>query len=164
MRRRKFGRGTTGAALACSVLPEAQGADLQGVVEKLEELQGRGVWPGTPYLLHRSKRVAVREIESWILADLDGFSRFTEVSRNRLPRTPEELDDPKMTLVNLVRNHGHRNVRERIVPEPRSGASEHPEYTDCLAEFVRGSWSTERARQASGSLDRALAALGTLAA
>jgi hypothetical protein len=48
-------------------------------------------------------RAVVREIESWLLADASGISRFLGVSVSLVPRDPESLKDPKQSLVNLAR-------------------------------------------------------------
>ncbi len=43
-------------------------------------------------------RFAVREIESWILADRKGFANFLGLSVGQMPPDPEALMDPKGTL------------------------------------------------------------------
>lgn len=40
-------------------------------------------------------RIAVREIESWLLADRERMAKFLDVNIHRIPHNPEELDSPK---------------------------------------------------------------------
>lgn len=40
-------------------------------------------------------RIAVREIETWVMADRSGFSDFSGIPSARVPRQPENLEDPK---------------------------------------------------------------------
>jgi hypothetical protein len=108
-------------------------------------------------------RVAVRETEAWLMADLEGFADFTGVPPDRLPREPETLADPKETLVNLVRRHGRAKIRSEVVPPPRSRAKVGLGYNAVLCEFVRERWSPERAAPVTESLARARHRLGELA-
>ncbi len=48
-------------------------------------------------------RVAVKEIESWILADRAGVAAWLGVAERLLPTEPEGLPDPKRALVNVAR-------------------------------------------------------------
>ena len=40
-------------------------------------------------------RVAVREVESWLLADGESLAKYPNVRVNQMPRTPDSLPDPK---------------------------------------------------------------------
>ena len=55
-------------------------------------------------------RVAVREIESWLLADRDSIAKFLGVSVSALPLNPDEILDPKALVINLAEN----SCRDRI--------------------------------------------------
>jgi len=103
-------------------------------------------------------RVAVREIEAWILADVEGFSKFTGVSRANFSQNPESLTDAKKRLIDFVRKSRKREIREDIVPIDET-ASKGPNYNGCLGEFVLKVWSIERAAQNSPSLKKTLDAL-----
>jgi hypothetical protein len=50
-------------------------------------------------------RVAVREVESWVLADRRRIANFLSAPLNSIPMDPEQLDDPKMALLTLARAH-----------------------------------------------------------
>ena len=99
-------------------------------------------------------RFAVRAIESWLIADHQAFAPFFAV-RRRLPERTDELDDPKLYLINLCRRATKKEIKEGIPPRPGSGRREGPEYTAIIREFARVHWSPARARQHSSSLDRA---------
>jgi hypothetical protein len=100
-------------------------------------------------------RVAVREVESWLLADRVGLSRFLGISDVHTPLRPDELPDPKLTLVNLARRSRVRAVRESIVPRRGSTAVQGPDYNGCLRDFVRNRWNRNAASLRSPSLARA---------
>lgn len=109
-------------------------------------------------------RIAVRESESWILADREGFAEFLGISMRRIPRAPEQLDDPKRTLVEIARRCRRRDVRDDIVPAKGSTAPIGSGYNDQLSWFVRKHWGPERAAANAPSLHRAMTRIGELAA
>jgi hypothetical protein len=100
-------------------------------------------------------RVAVREAESWVMADRSGFSSFLGVSPTKIAAEPEILPDPKAVLLHIARQ-AKRKVREMIVPEPNSNASIGREYNDALCDFVQTSWNIIAASESSPSLRRAI--------
>jgi hypothetical protein len=99
-------------------------------------------------------RIAVREIESWLLADREGFANFLRISAANIPLQPDQVPDPKRTLVNLARRSRSRTLRESIAPRVGSTAVQGPDYNGCLIEFVRNQWSREAAVERSPSLKR----------
>jgi hypothetical protein len=101
-------------------------------------------------------RIAVREVEAWLLADRKGFSKFLGLNLNRIPVYPDELRDPKNTLIQLSKRCRKRAIRSAIVPEPSSTARIGPEYNAILSEFVNFRWNPEDARKSSPSLDRTI--------
>jgi hypothetical protein len=109
--------------------------------------------PRHPNLLFR---VAVREIEAWLLADATNFAAFTQVDAGRIPPEPESLPDPKATLAELVRRSKSRLIRGDIVPSPGSTAKQGPGYNGTLGEFVRERWSPEAAAARAPSLARTM--------
>lgn len=115
-------------------------------------------WLGTthPNLLFR---VAVKEIESWVLADRSGFASFLGISTNLIPPNPDEIYHPKQELINLARRSRKRQLREAIVPRLGSTARIGPDYNGQLSSFVINSWNIEEAIQNSPSLRRAVHAI-----
>lgn len=103
-------------------------------------------------------RVAVREVEAWLLADIEGFSSYIGVSEANFPLEPEIEADPKQTLINLVRRSRKRAIREDIVPI-NANAQIGPNYNQRLMEFVLNHWNLNNAIQRSDSLGRAYTCL-----
>lgn len=107
-------------------------------------------------------RVAVRAVESWLLADAERLSAFLSVSVNRIPDDPDAEPDPKVTLVNLARQSRRSSMRRDMVPRSESGARVGPGYTSRVIEFVTATehpWRPEVAMQRSDSLRRCVDAL-----
>ncbi len=104
-------------------------------------------------------RIAVREVESWLLADRKNFARFLNISVKNMPRNPDQEDDPKRKLIELAKRSRRRIVREEIVPPESSTRKVGPNYSGQLSHFVRNYWDIETARKYSPSLDRAIDAL-----
>jgi len=107
-------------------------------------------------------RAVVREIESWLLADGAGIARFLGISTALIPRAPEDLNDPKQTLVNLARRSRRAAVRDAIVPQPGLSATVGPGYTGALMGFVAEHWNIESALPRSASLGRCVLRLREL--
>jgi len=110
-------------------------------------------------------RIAVREVESWLLADRERLAAFLHIDQNLIAGNPEALDDPKQTMVNLARRSPDREIREDMVPRPGSGRKVGPAYSSRLTEFVsetRSGWRPSVAARRSDSLKRCLKALKEL--
>lgn len=115
----------------------------------------RAEWGVTDLPTSMLFRVAVRETESWLLGDRQGFAEFAAVALNKVPQNPEALRDPKQSLINLVRRSRKRRLIEELVPAHGSSASIGPLYNERLGEFVAHSWDIDAASQACLSLQRA---------
>ncbi len=116
-------------------------------------------WLGGNHHDQFALRIAVHEVESWIMASRERFSSFARVSAARVPDDPDLIPDAKRTLINIVSRSRSRNLREDICPRQGSTAQVGPDYNGRLAEFVRGNWDLEEACSHSDSLRRAVAAL-----
>jgi hypothetical protein len=101
-------------------------------------------------------RVAVRETESWVLADRTAFARFIGISVAAIPTAPDELSDPKAALLRLVRQSSSRHLKQDILPAKRSTSPVGLGYNSQLCHFVRAHWKSNRAAEYSPSLSRAL--------
>lgn len=104
-------------------------------------------------------RVAVRAAEAWLLADQDGISRFLRVGASRVPMHPDDLDNPKIELVNLARRSRDRAIREDMVPEEGMGRSVGAGYPGRVIEFASRHWDPRAAAMRSDSLRRCIQAL-----
>lgn len=109
-------------------------------------------------------RVAVRMIESWLLADSEAVSIALSVPRKRVPNEPDLLLNPKESLVNLARASSRVAVRSALVPRQRSGAQVGPDYLAFMSRFVKEQWRPQAAAAHSPSLARALVRLQELKA
>jgi hypothetical protein len=106
-------------------------------------------------------RVAVREVEAWLLADRSNFARYLRVSEKWLPENPDTLPDPKAALVDSARRSRSKELRERVVPKPGSTAKQGRDYNSCLSDFVRGDWKIREAATTSASLRRTVEKLNS---
>lgn len=107
-------------------------------------------------------RVAVREAESWLLADRAGIAAFLSASRDLVPRDPDGIDDPKAALTNVARRSRARTIREGVPPRTGSGRPIGPLYVAELSRFIRERWDIDAAEASSPSLTRCVSALRTL--
>jgi hypothetical protein len=112
-------------------------------------------------------RIAVREVESWLLADRESLAAFLGVAESRIPLQPEALANPKETLVNLASSSRRRPIRIDMTPRPASGRSVGPAYTSRLIEYTQSNWRPDIAARHADSLlrlcNRVTELIGTLA-
>lgn len=108
-------------------------------------------------------RVAVREIEAWLMADASTLASFLGVPQSRVPRDPEDVDHPKRAMIDLARHSRRRVIREDMVPRAGSGRQVGPAYSSRLMEYVGKRWRPEVAARHAGSLRRAIVCLERLA-
>ncbi len=104
-------------------------------------------------------RLAVRELEAWLLADAAALAEHLSVPVASIPATPDKLSDPKQTLINIARRSASgRRVSGML---PRDGYAEvvGPEYTLVMEAFIRDKWRPNLAAKRSPSLARAIRAL-----
>jgi hypothetical protein len=107
--------------------------------------------------------VAVREIESWLLADHEAMRGLLGARAGRLPPDPDELPDPKQTLIELAQR-APRTVRDELLADQGAFASQGLGYNTLLARMVREAWRPARAAERSFSLAKARIRLKELAA
>lgn len=110
-------------------------------------------------------RVAVREVEAWLLADPERLANFLDVNQNLILRNPEEALDAKQAVVNLARRSRSLDIARDLVPREESGRAEGPAYASRLIEFVldaRHGWRPAVAARASESLSRCIRCLRRL--
>lgn len=110
-------------------------------------------------------RLAVRTLESWALADFDRFRSVCGFGRRNppVPANRDDLDDPKGTLTQLVRDHGSRAAKRQLL-RSSSGVSPGPGYTSFLETFLASEWRPDVARRHSRSFDRTLSRLEAVTA
>jgi len=101
-------------------------------------------------------RIAVREVESWLMADRESFAKFFKVGTSHIPPDPEIIDDPKRMLCQLARRSQDRGIRNGVPPEAGSGRNVGPAYSAYLLEFISDHWRPVIAAQSSPSLSGTL--------
>ena len=140
------------------VMPVIAGVDLDG-----DECAPRLLDDWQP-LYERSDRfvlrVAVREIESWVLADRRRVAQLLSANSDDIGRHPDLLEDPKRFLLNLARESAAQELKRDLIPRnfaqyPRIG----PAYNLRMGEFVAERWRPAVALRRSDSLARAVRAI-----
>jgi len=112
-------------------------------------------WLPEPRQVNLLFRIAVREIEAWLLADREVIAKFFGFAPTLLPEAPDELADPKAYLLDTVRKKcRRRKLRESVVPAAGGTSKIGPDYNGVLGELVRKQWRPEIARQYSDSFSR----------
>jgi hypothetical protein len=104
-------------------------------------------------------RVAVVEIESWVMADQKSIAAYLNVAKSHFPQYPDEISNPKEHLLNIIRKFANRSFKKALLPKPGSSAPFGPEYNSILGQFVLQNWSIQDACKASPSLARTINAL-----
>lgn len=99
--------------------------------------------------------IAVRSVESWLLADRDRMAAFLRIPTVKIAQAPESLADSKRELISLARRARSRRLASEICPELGSVARQGPLYNAHMIRFVRESWRVSVAANSSQSLARA---------
>jgi hypothetical protein len=137
---------------ACHVMPHVVLTDLDQLPCPPQLLSDWGALHLPAPLLFR---VAVREVESWLLADARGLADYLSVPVNRMPQSPDEVPDPKQLLLSIARRSKKKRLVEELTPPHGSRVSIGPLYNARMSAFVREQWNPEAASDASPSLARA---------
>lgn len=97
-------------------------------------------------------RIAVREVESWVLADHEAITQLMG-TKAKLPAQPDELPDPKRHLLEIAKR-APRSIRQDLVKESGVVTRQGIGYNARLTHWVETTWSPERAASRSPSLQR----------
>ena len=104
-------------------------------------------------------RVAVPQIESWLLADREGMAQYLSVAKELIPTDPDKLANAKNAMIRLAARSRQRRIRQDMVaPDGGRGGA----YTSRIMEFASGQWEVGRAAENSESLRRSLTAIRKL--
>gem|GEM_PF-1002824 len=109
----------------------------------------------------RCLRVAVRAIESWVMADAEGLGEFLGVSPNRIKREwsafrkPDFIDFPKDFLTQrVIPISRKKEIRNSMIPG--GGERVGKGYNNQLRRFLSEFWDPERGAINSPSLESAV--------
>lgn len=101
-------------------------------------------------------RVAVREIEAWIIADRENFAAFMGIPVSRIPINTELIADPKAFIVNQARSAKKKELKDIV---PLGIGKQGPGYNTLIQRFIENEWEPESARKYNRSLDKAIVRL-----
>jgi hypothetical protein len=97
-------------------------------------------------------RIAVREVESWVLADHIAMRELIG-AKGVLPVAPDELADPKQSLLKLAKS-APKQIREDLLKTIDGNLAQGVGYNSRLTAWVSSEWSPQRAAERSPSLAR----------
>ena len=111
-------------------------------------------------------RVAVREVESWLLGDAPGLGRFLRLRTHPAVPDPESLEDPKHEVLTYALRSPSRLMRESLVwrDEDSGRLYQGPDYNGTRSRFVSECWDLDAAKQRCQSLAKLCAAVERLEA
>ncbi len=115
-------------------------------------------WISFPRYSNLIFRIAVKEVEAWVMAHSSAFAEFLGINKANMPLNPDELNDPKKELIKLAKKSRKSEIREAIVPldsTTRIG----PDYNNRLISFIQTRWKTLEAAKQSPSLHKAFKAI-----
>lgn len=98
-------------------------------------------------------RIAVREVESWVLADHLAMRELIGV-KGVLPVAPDDLADPKRALLGLAKG-APKQVRDDLLKVTNGNLTQGLGYNARLTAWINSEWSPERAADRSPSLAKA---------
>jgi|HigsolmetaGSP11D_1036233.scaffolds.fasta_scaffold11515_1 hypothetical protein len=101
-------------------------------------------------------RIAVPEIETWLLASRNALAHYMNLSVDLIPVEPEKLLKPKQELINLAARSRSRGIREDM---RRADGLIGPAYTARVIEFATRDWDINEAMHYANSLRRCVEAL-----
>ena len=99
-------------------------------------------------------RLAVRMLESWLLADRQAMARFLKVPISTLPMNPDSEVHAKKVLVDIARKSTSKSIRDALVPDD-SGGIVGSDYAATMCKFIEQHWRVSDARKISPSLEKA---------
>jgi Domain of unknown function (DUF4276) len=106
-------------------------------------------------------RIAVQEVESWLLADPSAMERLLGDVASKIPENCDSINNPKQLVLQLARRAA-RDVRADLCADPGAMTSQGLGYNRRLCELVREEWDPIRAARRSASLQKACLRLAQL--
>jgi hypothetical protein len=119
----------------------------------------RSQWLSPPKHPNLIFRVAVREVEAWLLAHRQAFAQFLGISKDLIPTDLDSVEDPKQLVIYLTKKSKKRYLRDAIVPVKNSTAKIGRDYNGQLIQFVNQNWNADLAKFHSLSLEKVVNAV-----
>jgi len=114
-------------------------------------------------------RIPVHAIDSWILADREGFSKFFSVPIKYIPVSTDNEKKPKEKMMSILNKSRSKTIKKKMLPRTAAKRKVGSLYSATLKEFIFGvpegvkpKWNPFQAAQCSDSLNRCLKALNQL--
>jgi hypothetical protein len=101
-------------------------------------------------------RVAVMEVESWLMADQELFAAFLGVQEHLVPDDPDGVIQPKELIVSLSMRSKRRDIRQDLVPASGDTRRVGPAFNARLITFIENLWRVDAAERSSPSLRKAV--------
>ncbi len=113
-----------------------------------------------PYMCFR---IAVQEIEAWLIADKQRFAEFLQVDPGIIPNNPEDIRDPKeqsliMMPKEMILTLAQSSLDPQIYPRLKAVSS----YNNEMGKFAKKYWRPAIAAQNSPSLKKCIERLQQL--
>jgi len=106
-------------------------------------------------------RVAVREVESWLLASKGVFCKYLGIHPDSISNNIEDIENPKEFLISLARKSRKKQLQIDIIPREGSTAKVGPDYNGRLIQFIENFWDPYAAAEYSPSLKNTIHRLET---
>jgi len=106
-------------------------------------------------------RIAVYEVESWILAGGRTLAHFLGIQESAIPEDTDTIKDPKSFLLTLASKSRKGDLKKDILPRKGSTAKVGPDYNGRMIQYVQNMWDPQEARVHSESLDRMMWVVNT---
>jgi hypothetical protein len=97
-------------------------------------------------------RIAVRQVESWLLGCRTEIAEFLGIREDVIPEAVDEIANAKSFLIDLAKRSRKKQVRLDIVPKEGSTATIGPDYNGRMIHFVENFWKPNIAKDCSPSL------------
>jgi len=112
--------------------------------------------PKSPNLI---LRIAVTEVEAWLLADFDGLMDYLHVPKQSSPKPSENIRFPKEAIICYAAKSRQNDIRRDMCPTRRRLGAVGPGYQSLMRSFARDIWDLKAASKNSISLHRAIGAI-----
>jgi len=104
-------------------------------------------------------KIAVRSIESWLMADRENFAKFFRVPLKSIPESPDDLENPKKRIIQLMEKSSSSIIRNDMIPTRGSGRKVGKLYSTQIQRFLMPGdtyWQLEKAMLHSESLSKCI--------